>query len=238
MHVRKNEPGYVSTEYTFSSPHFTTAVDMYQLFDRAVALKAVFDGAVMLEVLPEGRFEPFTLGQIVEVSNNRRHERPEEGNVLVEPFDRNVYPSIRPSKIVTSGKYQAEDMILHARYDPVAKGLLKHLGFNGPDYRALYSLLDWMEGEGWNERQVAGVTGQKHDAVNNFTHTANNETVLGPMARHGAKRWKTPDSPMNLKDAQRLILPAAKSFLKSRAEAFDATGEWPIFVRHSKAKKK
>src|SRR3546814_8838516 len=72
------------------------------------------------------------------------------------------------------------------------------------------------------------------DAVKAFTGTANNATILGPLARHGEKRWRAPKSIMSLREAQALILPAAKGFLRSRAEAFDATGTWPIFVRPSK----
>ena len=238
VHLWKNEPGYVSIEYTFASPHFNSARDMYDLKDRATALKAVFDGAEMLDVLPEGRFVPFALGQIVEVTTLRRHDGPSEGNVLVEPFDGKVFPPKPQTKLIRHDRYGAEDMLLQARYDFVAKGLLKHLGHNGPDFRTLYSLLDWMESEGWTEAQVAAVTGRKAADINVFTGTANNETVLGPLARHGDKRWKAPAAPMRLEDAKALILPAAKSFLRSRAEAYDANGEWPKFIRPPKSKKK
>src|SRR3546814_16971527 len=92
----------------------------------------------------------------------------------------------------------------------------KHLGFNVPDYRTLYSLLDWMESEGWTEKQIAAVTDQDADAVKAFTGTANNATILDPLARHGEKRWRAPKSIMSLREAQALILPAAKGFLRSR----------------------
>lgn len=237
VHIWKNEPGHVSTEYTFASPHFSTVPHVNDLMDRAIALKAIFDGAMTLDVLPNGRFDTFQFGLIVELPNGKRHDRPTHGNVLVEPFDKFVPPILAP-EIDVEKRYQAEEMISQAKFDPVAKGMLKHVGYNGPDFRTLYSLLDWMEAEGWSEAKVAAVTGQKAADVNLFTHTANNETVLGPMARHGKKLgWQPPAVPMTLKEAQSLILPAAKAFLKERAKAFADTGHWPSFVPPTKSKK-
>lgn len=235
IHIWKNDPGYVSIDYTFASPHFNSAKDMYELTDRAVALKAMFDGAMILATRPHGRFEPFEMVCIVEVATDKQHNRPSQGNVLVEPFDESIPPILAPTKIIARGDYRPEDMILQSRFDPIAKGMLKHLGFNGPDFRTLYSLLDWMETEGWTEEQVAAVTGQTKTSVREFTHTANNETVLGPLARHGDKRWSAPTTPMKLIEAQRLILPAAKRFLETRAQEFERTGVWPKYVKPSKA---
>jgi hypothetical protein len=238
VYLWKNEPGYVSTEFTFASPHFNRARDMYDLTDRATALKAVLDGAMMLGVGPLlNAYEPFALGEIVDLRDQVRRTGPSLGNVLAEPFDRRLSRFLPNTTIITHGRYEPENMILQARQDAVALGVLKHLGFNGPDYRTLYSLLDWMESEGWNEEQVAAVTGQDANVVNAFTGTANNATILGPLARHGAKRWQAPKSIMTLENAQALILPATKAFLRSRAEAFDATGAWPVHVRAPKKKK-
>jgi len=236
VHLWKNEPGYVSTEYTFASPHFNSAANVNELLDRAVALKAVFDGAMMLASLPDGRFIPFDLEAIVDLTTQKRHDHHGEGNVLVEPFDNRLHPLIQSEKIIHE-RYGPEDMIRQARFDPIAKGLLRHLGHNGPDFRSLYSLLDWMETEGWTEEQVSAVSGQKAKAVKSFTATANNETVLGPMARHGNKGWTAPSKPMPLIDAQRLILPAARSFLKTRALEFQSTGIWPKYVKPPKYSK-
>lgn len=236
VHIWKNEPGHVSTEYTFVSPHFASATHVSELMDRATAMKAVFDGAMALAVLPAGRFEPFDFGLIVDVQTDKRHDRPPGGNVLVDPFDQLVPPYVATA-IDVDKRYGAEEMIAQARFDPIARGMLKHVGHNGPDFRTLYSLLDWMESEDWSEAQVGAVTGQKIEAVKLFTHTANNETVLGPMARHGKKGWEPPEVPMTLDAAQALILPAAKAFLKERARAFANTGHWPSFVRPAKPKK-
>lgn len=206
--------------------------------DRATALKAVFDGAMMLDCLSSGQFDVFQFERIVDVSSDKRYDRPSEGNVLVEPFDRQVSAVATPHKIIVNGRYGTEEMILQARYDAIAKGLLKHLGFNGPDFRTLYSLVDWMKTEGWTEEQIAEVTGQRAGVVNDFTRTANNETVLGPLARHGAKGWQAPITPVLINDAQGIVLPAAKAFLLSRAHCFDATGTWPSVVHAPKAAKR
>src|SRR3546814_539860 len=62
VYLWKNEPGYVSTEFTYASPHFNGARDMYDLADRATALKAVLDGAMMLGVGSLlHSYEPFAL---------------------------------------------------------------------------------------------------------------------------------------------------------------------------------
>lgn len=237
VYLWKNEPGHVSTEFTFASPHFNRARDMYDLTDRATALKAVLDGAMMLGVgALIDAYEPFALGEIADLRNQVRRNGPSLGNVLVEPFDPRLSRLPADTKIITHDRYDPEDMILQARQDPIALGVLKHLGFNGPDYRTLYSLLGWMESEGWTEEQVAAVTGQDADVVKAFTGTANNSTILGPLARHGEKRWHVPKSIMTLEDAQALILPATKAFLKLRAETLDATGAWPVYVRPSKKK--
>ena len=235
VYLWKNEPGYVSTEYTFASPHFNSAGNVHDLLDRAVALKAVFDGAMILASLPNGRFVPFDLGLIVDLTTQSRHDHTGEGNVLVEPFDTLIYPLVAPKRII-HGHYGPEDMVGQARFDPIAKGLLRHIGHNGPDFRSLYSLLDWKETEGWTEEQVANVTSQTGSAVKSFTATANNETVLGPMARHGNKRWTAPSKPMPLVEAQRLILPAARRFLETRALEFESTGIWPKYVKPRKSR--
>ena len=234
----KNEPGLVSTEYTFVSQHFNATKNKYELMDRATALKAVFDGAMILDCLPDGRFDDFQLGQIVNLRTQKRNDKPPEANVLVEPFDSGVVTTTKPQKIIAYRRYAAQEMILQARYDPIAKGLLKHLGYNRPDFRTLYSLLDWMKTEGWTDKQIADVTGQSSGLLHEFTRTANNETVLGPMARHGGKGWKAPSKPVGIDAARSLILPAAKAFLQSRAEEFDSTGAWSTFVRQRKVKKK
>lgn len=234
VYLWKNEPGYVSTEFTFASPHFNRARDMYDLTDQATALKAILDGAMMLGVgAMINAYEPFALGEIVDLRDQVKRDGPNLGNVLVDPFDPQLSSFSADTKIITHDCYDPENMILQARQDPIALGVLKHLGFNGPDYRTLYSLLDWMESEGWTEGQVAAVTGQDADVVNAFTGTANNATILGPLARHGERRWEVPKSIMALEDAQALILPATKAFLRFRAETFDAAGAWPAYVRPS-----
>lgn len=184
-------------------------------------------------------YDPFILGMIVDLQDQRRREGPNVGNVLVEPFDPFLSGFPDGAKIITHSRYNPENMILQARQDPVALGVLKHLGFNGPDYRTLYSLLDWMESEGWTEGRIAAVTEQDAGVVKAFTGTANNVTILGPLGRHGAMKshgGKAPKSIMTLDDAQALILPAAKAFLRSRAEAFDGTGNWPDYVKTRKRK--
>src|SRR3546814_20412271 len=77
VYLWKNEPGYVSTEFTYASPHFNGARDMYDLADRATALKAVLDGAMMLGVGSLlHSYEPFALGQIVDLGDQTKLDGP------------------------------------------------------------------------------------------------------------------------------------------------------------------
>src|SRR3546814_11024896 len=61
---------------------------MYDLADRATELKAVLDGAMMLWVGSMlHSYEPFALGQIVDLGDQTKRDGPGLGNELVEPFD-------------------------------------------------------------------------------------------------------------------------------------------------------
>src|SRR3546814_7597584 len=94
-------------------------------------------------------------------------------------------PSARPSANTNHSSFRL--LAVSLNHSGLLKSMgpdPKHLGFNGPDYRTLYSLLDWMESEGWTEKQIAAVTDQDADAVKAFTGTANNATILDPLARH------------------------------------------------------
>lgn len=49
-----------------------------------------------------------------------------------------------------------------------------------------------------------------------FKHTANNWFALGPDARHATERWKPPEKPMTLPDAEKLIRRTLQRWLQQR----------------------
>src|SRR3546814_18610274 len=106
-------------------------------------------------------------------------------------------PSARPSANTNHSSFRL--LAVSLNHSGLLKSMgpdPKHLGFNGPDYRTLYSLLDWMESEGWTEKQIAAVTEQDAAAVKAFTGTANTATLLGRLAPHGQTRCRPTKPPI------------------------------------------
>tara|TARA_B100000378_G_scaffold239676_1_gene207634 strand:+ start:593 stop:1399 length:807 start_codon:yes stop_codon:yes gene_type:complete len=218
----KVEPGHVGIDFIFASPHFEFARSNNVVFDRAASLKAIFDGALYLF---DYYHEPFTFTRLIDNLSDETYEC-WGGNVLVEPFDPLVVSSVVPRFLAPGDKLNPELMLFLARYDEVTRNLLKHLGFNGPDYRTLYSLLDWLKTHGWSEEQIASHSKMSASDVKRFRGTVNNVAVLGPLARHGDNKWEAPSKTMTLPDAQKLILKATYAFLVERAKAVDIIAKW------------
>lgn len=219
----KRDPGHIGNQFIFASPHFEFATKNTEVFDRAAALKAMLDGALYLCC---DRHDPFTFTKLVDNSTDKEHDY-WDGNVLTNPFHPTVVVSKTPRVLDPGKRFGPEHMLFLARYDDVTKNLLKHLGFNGPDFRTLYSLLDWLRTHGWkDDARVAACSGMNAGDVKRFTGTVNNVAVLGPLARHGDKNWNVPIDTISLQDAQKLILRATYSFLKDRAEEIDVIAKW------------
>lgn len=220
----KCEPGHLDIRYVFASPHFHFAEKNTVIFDRAASLKAIFDGA--LHLCTGGRHVPFTFMRLVQVRTNETFDQ-WEGSILASPFCPTILNSAVPRGLYPLGRFGPQMMMFLARYDDVTLNLLKHLGYNGPDFRTLYSLLDWLRKHGWkDDEKVASCSEMKGSDVRRFTATVNNVAVLGPFARHGDKGYQLPSDPISLPDAKKLILSATYQFLKDRAVAHDLDKRW------------
>jgi hypothetical protein len=218
----KCEAGFVCNRFIFASPHFELAATNNVVFDRAAALKAILDGAMYLF---SPAHEPFTFGRLI---NNRTGKSYEcwEGNVLSNPFDDLVLSMGVPRVYAPGNSLSVEQMIFLSRFDDVTRDLLKHLGYNGPDYRTLYSVLDWLKTHGWSDERIAGCSGMNSGDVKRFTGTVNNVETLGVFARHGAKRHGPPQKTITLAEAQKLILKATYQFVVERAIQADIVAKW------------
>jgi hypothetical protein len=223
FYIWRRSAGLVTTHHIFASGHFEWAKTIHELADRAVALKAVFDGAMFVEF--GGLYIPPAFRSLINNADERSYELP-EGSVLASPFAQLTLSSAVPRHFTPMSCFGPKQMVFLARYDDVALGILKYLGFNGPDYRTLYSLLDWLKLHGWNHANIAAAADVPSSEITRFTRTANNVEVLGPLARHGGKNWEPPTQPTTLKEAQHLVLSAVRAFLIERASLVDLPRRW------------
>jgi hypothetical protein len=222
--IWRREPGLVSIEHVFASAHFEWASHVQEVSNRAVALKAVFDGAMYLEY--GERYIAPVFRRLIDNHSQQTHDFP-PGNVLANPYAPTTVRSAVPREFDPVSRETPAHLVFLARYDDVARAMLKHLGFNGPDYRTLFSLLDWLTHHGWKDpARIAAPSGMKASEVRRFTATVNNVEVLGPHARHGDKNYAPPSQPMTLREARQLILPATRAFLFERSAAIDLVGRW------------
>jgi hypothetical protein len=229
--IWRTQPGFVSTTHVWASAHFDDASHVNELADRAAAFKAVFDGAMY--VVFGANYQPPIFRSLIDNHSQRTHSFP-QGRVQAEPFSPLRLSTRIPRMFNPMRRFGAEQLVFLARFDAVAKAMLKHLGFNGPDFRTLYALLDWMEANGWSDpRKIAAAAGLAKGEVTRFTPTANNVEVLGPFARHGERSVDPPANPMTLEEAQHLILSATASFLGEQSTINGLREKWEFhYVEH------
>ena len=205
--------------FSWSSWHLEDAWSPQELVDRTFALKAVFDGAFYLTYGSKHhalKFHPVVGGGGLPVDTFL------DPDLRAEPFSE-AHITSRVDRI----RKPASDiavLIFLARYDEIAKQILKFLGVNGITYISLYALIDLMKVD-WDEKRIAVEAGISHALFRDFKQTANNPTFLGPFCRHGGTD-EAPQRPYLLKDAEGPILKAARSFLKDRANIAQLNDKW------------
>ena len=205
--------------FSWSSWHLEDTGSAQELVDRMFALKAVFDGAFYLNYGSQFhslKFQPVVGGGGLPV------DTPLDADLRAEPFSEahiksRVDSILRPNSDVAV-------LIFQARYDEIAKQVLKFLGVNGITYMSLYALIDWMKVD-WDERTIATEAGLSNSIFADFKQTANNPTFLGPFSRHGGT-GTAPKRPVLLKDAEGPILKATRSFLRERAKEAQLSDRW------------
>ncbi|MBY2941883.1 hypothetical protein HF264_19645 [Rhizobium leguminosarum] len=204
------------TAYRWSSPHLNGLTDPNQLGARAAALKALWDGALYVDL--KGQHAPSPLGQPVE-------------GLYLSPTDLELRVPFNPfsPSWVSWDFEQIEDPERHpvslflflAHYSSLTKDMLTFLGANGPSWVALYAMKDFMKKGGWKEVQLATAAGASVSEIKRFAGTANSHAALGPFGRHGSAGFAPLANPMTHADAVKLILTCVGAFFQHEAARFD-----------------
>lgn len=212
--------------YALSSPHFSELEDVSDVFERAISLKAVMDGALYLK---HGRnFRPFPLTDVVDLDSDRRlHNTGAEYELIAEPFSPASAAWI-PSWRSGASPFSSfvPKMLWMAREDKTSRGLLQFLGIHGCTWISLYAVLDFMKTEGLSIKRVAELANSTETEIKRFTHTANNFSAIGPLCRHGDLGQQAPNTPMRLAEAVSLLIPAALTFMVQRVSDLGLQQRW------------
>jgi hypothetical protein len=192
--------------------------------DRAAALKALFDGAL---ILIQGSYrDPF--GRLWD-DQQRQNITIGDTDVLVSPFSEAwMHRTDRAQDREDVAAFPVSKWLYVARADPIVRGLLTFVGVNGLSWISLYAILDYMKTAEWDhltptrwdEANIAAAAGVSQAQISLFRQTANNEKVLGPYARHGGTNYVPPKDPMKLARASDIMRKAAVQFLDQRSIEF------------------
>lgn len=222
----EGEPQY----FALASHHLSDASSPEELADRSAALKALFDGAMYLAYGTSYFAPPLT----------NLTDDDDTPSTYLSGYDRN--PDVRADPYSAAySKAKVDDrldplddtvalLLFLARYDPIAKDLLKYVGVQGLTYVTLYAFTDWMNGAGWDDKRIAQAAGWSNARFKNFSATANNPAYLGPFCRHGGTS-AAPNRPVPLEEAIDPMRKAAVAFLSDRARTVGLAGYWQSLAR-------
>lgn len=214
--------------FSWASPHLNDAPDAEALAGRQAALKAVFDGAMLLVLGP--KYVPITLRPAAsdrDDPNGILRWHGGKGDVTRAPFS-SAYLAQHADPLRNPLNNEITKLIFLARFDPLAKDMLLYVGVQGLTYISLYALTDWMtQRPGWHKNRVASEAGLSKSRYNDFTATANNPAYLGPFCRHGGIDTP-PKRPMPYEDAEGPIRTAARAFLDELASDADLDEKWRL----------
>ncbi len=197
--------------YSWYSPHLEELSDVDLMAHRAAALKALFDGAMLLH-----RRGSFYHRGIVAPNGTSSSSFNKNIEFPFEPFSCNWKSSncsdhSRPIRHVVSRNIHL------AHYCDTIKNMLIFLGYNGVSWITLYAMKDFIKSFGWDDNKIANASGCNTQKLKLFSQTANNFAAIGPLARHGQTGWQPPSVPMSLHDATELILSCVDAFCEERA---------------------
>lgn len=202
------------TQYRWSSPHLNGLADPTEIGSRAAALKALYDGAMLVHRL--GDYHPARLKCPVE------HLKADVGDFQLsypfEPFSPH-WPTWSLQPFEDPSRHPVSLFIFLAHFSRTAKDMLIFLGANGLSWVTLYALRDFMKDDGWDNETMAASAGVCETELKRFTRTANNFAAIGPFARHGELGWEPPKVPMTLNEARSLVLGCVDKFLHDLAMA-------------------
>jgi hypothetical protein len=203
------------TQFLFASRHLEDLDDPQDVADRATALKALMDGALLIQ---KSDFRPFPLENLFGPDNRRCGLF--EGNPLVDPFSKELLA--KPLTYVFGDlRNQTDRLLFQSRHDRTTRDMLSFMGVNGPTWIALYAMRDYMKKNGWDDAKIGAASLTSANDVSLFARTANNPAAIGPLARHGDQGHAPPLKPMSLEDARNVILSAVAAFLDERGDLID-----------------
>lgn len=203
-------------EFFFTSLHFNDLADAAAVEDRASALKAIFDGA--LYVIGRSGAD-IKLGTLYQYPGEHRVTRPVSVDVLASPFSATHLSMKIIAQADTPNDHPVARMIFQCRTDDACREILMFIGVNGITWISLYAALDTIKYHGWNEDTIVANTSITKNDLGAFTGTANNVGLIGPLARHGERGWRTPSRTMKLDEASEMMRQVIGAFLDDRAKS-------------------
>lgn len=212
--ILREEEDAMPPEFYFSSQHLNDLKDESEVCARAMQLKILFDGALLLQ---HGYgYRPEKMHELWAMDRYSRRGLPEPASGIStfspahcrQPLNRMERGAIEKSLVDAS--------LYIARSDQVVHDVLQSFGVHGITWSSLYALTDTMTTNGFDEEAQWLAARSTKSEYKRFKHTANSASVLGPMARHGQTRHAPPPQPMDLDRAAEIVLDAARAFVRRR----------------------
>jgi hypothetical protein len=208
-----------SSSLYWTSPHLQGCPDKGTAIQKALALKALFDGAIYL-YMKSSQFQGTYFLRGLDEKTSHSFSIEEEYS-LAEPFDSTI--AQRESQRINTGLagFIALSSRL-ARKSDTCRNILSFVGVNGITWISLYAIRDFLK-----DPTIRTLTGASKNEIDRFRRTANSFSVLGPKGRHGSSKEQPPPKPMKLTEAENLICEAAIAYFRREENAFKANISLP-----------
>lgn len=197
-----------NVRFYWTSHHFDDLETPQAVHDRAMMLKALFDGALFLAGYDTSDVQ---LGALHQYPGENRVTKPSTFDVLASPFSQKHL-----LKEIDKFDNPSDDLIANAvflcRTDKACHEILSLLGVNGVTWVSLYAALDTVKWYGWNEAKIVNDAKVSASELKAFTGTANNVNVIGALARHGESGFGIPTKTMTLDEAEIIMRKVLRAF--------------------------
>ncbi len=185
--------------YFFSSSHLNHLETPTDVYEYGLHLKSLFDGLSFIVHQDKNDYHPIKLGALINNTTNETHNlnysQPLKNfNVQFQKFKSNL-PKVERGFEKTLFMATQDEFILN----------LLIIFSDGIDFKSMYQALDEIKRFLSKKKDSLQNLGFSDAIIKRFTHTANSFPVLGKKARHGSDNNEPPKSPMELKDAQKLL---------------------------------
>lgn len=206
------------TDYYFTSPHLNSLDDYMEVWRRALALLALYNGVNNLLYYPSKENSIKSNLRLARLYDNSSSTITPIYNIdeIVQgvPFDENLtFDAVKTANFKV-------DLIQKSKEQIDLKNILLQLG-SDLGWINLYCIFDTLKyyskrylDESWaNVRKKAGLEQSDEKA---FTGTVNNFGVLGIRSRHGDLGYKIPQQIVSLVEAQNIILKLTRAYIRIR----------------------